>query len=85
FYLQVKPQGAWNSIREKLGMPKEKSQLPMLFFCWVSAVILTYSTLFFIGKLIFQEYFVAIVYFIVAVVFGILLRYLFIHSKIFND
>ncbi|MBQ20513.1 MAG: sodium:proline symporter [Flavobacteriales bacterium] len=85
FYLQVKPQGAWNSIREKLGMTKEKSQIPMLFFCWISAVILTYSTLFFIGKLIFQEYFVAIVYFIVAIIFGILLRYLFIHSKIFND
>jgi len=85
FYLQVKPQGAWNSIREKLGMTKEKSQIPMLFFCWISAVILTYSTLFFIGKLIFQEYFVAIVYFIVTIIFGILLRYLFIHSKIFND
>lgn len=85
FYLQVKPQGAWNSVREKLGIPKEKSQLPMLFFCWTSAVILTYSTLFFIGKLVFQEYFMAMVYFIVAVIFGILLRYLFIHSKIFND
>lgn len=85
FYLQVKPQGAWNSVREKLGVPKEKSQIPMLFFCWTSAVILTYSTLFFIGKLIFQEYFLAMVYFIVAVIFGILLRYLFIHSKIFND
>ncbi|KJS07202.1 MAG: sodium:proline symporter [Flavobacteriales bacterium BRH_c54] len=85
FYLQVKPQGAWNTVREKLGIPKEKSQLPMLFFCWTSAVILTYSTLFFIGKLVFQEYFMAMVYFIVAVIFGILLRYLFIHSKIFND
>ena len=84
FYLQVKPQGAWNTVREKLGIPKEKSQLPMLFFCWTSAVILTYSTLFFIGKLVFQEYFMAMVYFIVAVIFGILLRYLFIHSKIFN-
>lgn len=85
FYLQVKPQGAWNSIREKLGIPKEKSQIPMLFFCWISAVILTYSTLFFIGKLIFQEYFIAMIYFIVAVISGILLRYLFINSKIFND
>lgn len=85
FYLQVKPQGAWNTIREKLGEPKEKSQIPMLFFCWTSAVILTYSTLFFIGKLVFQEYFMAMIYFIVAVIFGILLRYLFIHSKIFND
>ncbi|MDT8411591.1 MAG: sodium:solute symporter family protein [Vicingaceae bacterium] len=85
FYLQVKPQGAWNTIREKLGVPKEKSQIPMLLFCWTSAVILTYSTLFFIGKFIFQEYFMAMIYFIVAVIFGILLRYLFIHSKIFND
>ncbi|HEY9082003.1 MAG TPA: sodium:solute symporter family protein [Vicingaceae bacterium] len=85
FYLQVKPQGAWNTVREKLGVPKEKSQIPMLFFCWTSAVILTYSTLFFIGKLIFQEYFMAMIYFVVAVIFGILLRYLFIHSKIFND
>ena len=85
FYLQVKPQGAWNTVREKLGIPKEKSQLPMLFFCWISAVVLTYSTLFFIGKFIFQEYFMAMIYFVVAVIFGILLRYLFIHSKIFND
>ena len=85
FYLQVKPQGAWSTVRKKLGVPKEKSQIPMLFFCWTSAVILTYSTLFFIGKLIFQEYFMAMIYFVVAVIFGILLRYLFIHSKIFND
>lgn len=85
FYLQVKPQGAWNTVKEKLGVPKEKSQIPMLFFCWTSAVILTYSTLFFIGKLIFQEYFMAMIYFVVAVIFGVLLRYLFIHSKIFND
>lgn len=85
FYSQVKPQGAWNSIREKLNLPKQKSQLPILFLCWILAIILTYSTLFAIGKIIFQEYYSGFIYLAVALVSGLMLRYVFIKSKIFND
>lgn len=85
FYLQVKPQGAWNSVREKLKLPQEKSQLPILFLCWILAISLTYATLFAIGKIIFQAYFIGVIYLIVALISGLLLRYIFIKSKIFND
>lgn len=85
FYLQVKPQGAWNSVREKLELPQEKSQLPILFLCWILAISLTYATLFAIGKIIFQAYFIGVIYLIVALISGLLLRYIFIKSKIFND
>ena len=85
FYLQVKPQGAWNRVREKLKLPQEKSQLPILFLCWILAISLTYATLFAIGKIIFQAYFIGVIYLIVALISGLLLRYIFIKSKIFND
>lgn len=85
FYLQVEPQGAWNSIREKLAIPKTKSQIPVLLLCWISAVSLTYSTLFLIGKLIFQDYYYALINLGIAVVSFIILRYFMFHTKIFND
>ncbi|MDG1476277.1 MAG: Na+:solute symporter, partial [Vicingaceae bacterium] len=43
FYQQVEPEGAWNSIREKLNLEKQKSQIPELIICWLSATALTYS------------------------------------------
>jgi Na+/proline symporter len=85
FYLQVEPQGAWNSIRNKLNIPKTKSEIPSLITCWISAVTLTYSTLFMIGKLIFQDYFFALINLGVAVISFIILRYFMFHTKIFND
>lgn len=85
FYKQVEPQGAWNSIREKLNIPKTKSQIPTLILCWLSAVSLTYSTLFFIGKLIFQDYYYALINFGIAAISFIILRYFMFHTKIFND
>jgi SSS family solute:Na+ symporter len=85
FYLQVEPQGAWNSIREKLNIAKTKSQIPSLIICWISAVSLTYSTLFLIGKLIFQDYFYALINLLVVIISAIILRYFMINTKIFND
>ncbi len=85
FYLQVEPQGAWNSVREKLAIPKTKSQIPVLIICWISAVSLTYSTLFLIGKLIFQDYYYAIINLGIAILSFIILRYFMFHTKIFND
>ena len=85
FYLQVEPQGAWNSIRNKLSIPKTKSQIPSLIICWLSAVSLTYSTLFLIGKLIFQDYYYALINLGVFIFSLIILRYFMFHTKIFND
>ncbi|MBE7442040.1 MAG: Na+:solute symporter [Flavobacteriales bacterium] len=85
FYQQVEPLGAWNSVREKLSLPKTKSQIPALIACWISAVTLTYSTLFFIGKLIFEEYYYAIINLVIGVISFIVLRYFMFNTKIFND
>jgi hypothetical protein len=42
-----------------MGIAAEKSTIPYLFICWVSAIVMTYSLLFFIGKIIFHEWEVA--------------------------
>lgn len=85
FYQQVEPEGAWNSIRKKLKLPNQKSQIPQLIICWASATALTYSTLFFIGKMIFQDYYYSIINLIIAVIsFGIL-RYFMFRTNIFSD
>lgn len=85
FYQQVEPQGAWNSVRKKLGLTKQKSQMPQLILAWLSATTLTYSTLFLIGKLIFKDYQDALVNFGVALISFIILRILMLRTKIFND
>lgn len=85
FYQRVKPQGAWNSVRIKLGLAKEKSQLPALVLAWLSATALTYCTLFFIGKLIFQEYQNALINLSIAIVSFLILRILMIRTEIFSD
>lgn len=85
FYQQVEPQGAWNSVRETLKLPKQKSQIPNLILSWITATTLTYSTLFMIGKLIFQEYQASLINLIIALVSGLVLRLLMLRTKIFND
>ncbi|PCI97668.1 MAG: sodium:proline symporter [Flavobacteriales bacterium] len=85
FYLQVEPEGAWNNIKTKLNIPKTKSQIPSLIICWISATTLTYSLLFFIGKMIFQDYYYGIINLIIATISFLILRYFMFHTKIFSD
>lgn len=85
FYTLIEPEGAWNSIREKLELPPEKSQIPHLIICWISAIALTYSTLFFIGKLIFQDYYYAMINLTILIISSISLRYFVFRTTIFSD
>ncbi|MGB0886803.1 MAG: sodium:solute symporter family protein [Vicingaceae bacterium] len=85
FYLQVTPDGAWNSIREKLNLTKTSTQIPALILCWLSATSLTYSLLFFIGKLIFQEYYLALINLTIAIVSLTILLYFMFRKKTFNN
>ncbi len=85
FYQQVEPEGAWNSIRNALSLPKQKSQIPALIISWISATTLTYSMLFLIGKLIFQEYQTALINLVIAIISIIILRIMMLRTKIFND
>lgn len=85
FYRQVEPEGAWNSIREKLNLEERKSQIPELIICWLSATALTYSLLFFIGKLIFQDYTYALINLAISIVSFFILKYYMFNTKIFSD
>ena len=85
FYTLVEPEGGWNSVRKSLNLPSKKSQIPQLIVCWISAISLTYSTLFFIGKLIFQDYYYAIINLIIIIVSLITLRFFVLRTTIFSD
>ncbi|MEJ6735413.1 MAG: Na+:solute symporter [Flavobacteriales bacterium] len=85
FYKQVEPEGAWNTIREKLNLEHRKSQIPELIICWLSATALTYSLLFFIGKLIFQDYTYALINLAISLVSFFVLKYYMFNTKIFSD
>jgi len=56
FYNKIRPDGAWNPIKKLTDNKEEKSNLPCLVLCWITSVWMTYSILFFIGKLIFKEW-----------------------------
>ncbi len=56
FYLKVQPDGWWEPIKQRTNLAAKESNLGGLFLCWISALIMTYSVLFCIGKLIFMEW-----------------------------
>lgn len=63
FYIRIKPEGFWKPIRVALGLKKQKSQIGSLFVSWGSAVVMTYSVLFAMGKLIMMEWIPFLIYF----------------------
>jgi len=85
FYLQVEPEGAWGKIKQQLDIPQKKSEIPILIVSWLSAITLTYSTLFFIGKLIFQDYYYALINLTLLIISGVLLKICISYSTIFKD
>ncbi|MEZ4879968.1 MAG: hypothetical protein R2801_07385 [Chitinophagales bacterium] len=60
FYDKVQPDGAWSPFRNKQNY--NSSNLINLFICWISGICFTYSTLFFIGKLILAEWKSAVIF-----------------------
>lgn len=62
FYQRIEPEGAWDIVRNRLGMPKKPSELPSLFLKWLAGIALVYSFLFFAGKVIFGDYSTALIY-----------------------
>ncbi|MCS7018366.1 MAG: sodium:solute symporter family protein [Cytophagales bacterium] len=61
FYREVRPQGAWKPIANSLQMPVE-NKLPALLAKWATGLLLCYSALFGIGKIVLQEWSSALVY-----------------------
>ena len=85
FYDRIKPMGAWKPFTPHRQRAKNRRDLLYLFVCWISAVIMAYTTLFFIGSLIFKNYFEVAIYGFVAVISLIVLIIFSKKVKIFAD
>ena len=53
FYNKIKPDGWWGAYTDQ---SKDKKHVFFLILCWIFGVVMTYSILFFIGKLIFKDW-----------------------------
>ncbi len=74
FYERVKPQGIWKKAFLKIKIKTQKKQLANLFISWISSIIMVYSILFFLGKLIFQEWNAAAIWGAIAICSFFILR-----------
>jgi len=63
FVLRIKPLGKWNNVYVANAIEKPKNTLSFQFMAWIGAVVMTYSLLFMIGKIIFADYYYALMYF----------------------
>ncbi|MCX7861919.1 MAG: Na+:solute symporter [Bacteroidales bacterium] len=73
FYEKVKPEGrGW----KKITNVKEKSNIPHLLMLWFISCLIVLFMLFFIGKIILQEFYWAAFYIIADIIFLVLLIYL---------
>lgn len=71
FYRKVHPGGVgWKQIAAKLPDVKSDTGFGYMFVNWILGVVLVYTSLFGIGKLIFGEYSLAIFFMLLAVISG---------------
>ena len=56
FYRQVRPEGYWRPVADRLGLPPQPSRMGRLLACWLLSVVIAYGTLFLIGEVIFREW-----------------------------
>ncbi|MDX5346659.1 MAG: Na+:solute symporter [Hymenobacteraceae bacterium] len=85
FYQKVQPEGAWRPVRESLELEKPRTKVPVLLATWLCAILMTYSTLFLLGDLIFQNYLSFTSWLAVALLSGFLLVRLANRIQIFED
>ncbi len=85
FYKKVRPDGFWEPVQQLSSVKKESSKLGYLFACWFSAVTMTYSILFGMGKLVFMEWSSAAMWIGIAVVSFIILQFMLGKTQILKD
>jgi SSS family solute:Na+ symporter len=82
FYKKVQPEGSWKPVAAAAGITPGKSRIFNLTVCWLSAVTMTYSLLFFTGKIIFHEWKEAMVYGCSVIISFLILRLFMNKTKI---
>ncbi len=73
FFVKVHPGGLWKPISQRVPDVEQDKGLISLAFDWIAGIVLIYSSLFGIGKLIFNEYYQALLFLILALVSGLFL------------
>jgi len=74
FYRKVHPGGiGWKVISSKLPDVKSDTGFGLMFFNWFLGVVLIYSSLFGIGKLLFGDYLMAILFIFLAILSGFII------------
>ena len=76
FYRRVQPEGpGWNEIAAQAGLSASHAQgrLSLQLINWILGCALIYGSLFGIGKLIFKEWALGLIYLLVAIVAGVLI------------
>ncbi len=76
FFKRVTPGGkGWDKIKTEYGLIEKTEPLTGLFINWIMGIILIYSSLFAIGKIIFKDYIPGFILLFIAVVLFALLNY----------
>ena len=81
FYQKVEPHGWWKDF--DLDNASKQNLIPLLL-CWISAVLLVYDCLFFIGDLVFQNYLNATVEACLALFLFLFLRFQMKRTRMFR-
>jgi len=68
FIHKIQPDGWWTPVYQQAGQDAPPSNLKMLFGLWLSAVTMTYSFLFAVGKWIFGQYTSASVWTLIGII-----------------
>lgn len=84
FYKLIRPYGQWRPFQNEAAIKDSKRSLLLLTICWLSAIVMAYSILFLIGKMIFMEWQMVGVYLVSLVISFISLRYFSDKVKIFE-
>ena len=75
FYTRVHPGGfGWKNISVKLPEVKSDSGYYLLFIDWIAGIILVYSFLFGLGKIIFGQYIIGLLFFLIGTASALLIK-----------
>ena len=81
FVKLIKPDGWWGPVYSVMDVKKPKSNMRLLLGLWVSALLMTYSFLFSVGKFIFGQTLSATIWGIVGLIGLVILSYLMKRMK----
>lgn len=77
----IKPDGWWGPVYKQMGVKVPKSNMRLLFGLWVSAMTMTYSFLFAMGKWIFGQHQGAIIWSVIGMLSLVCLSWLMKRMK----